>query len=68
MPLSVKLTVPVGAVPVTVAVKVTLAPEMEGLESLTSVVVLGAPPALVTWTVNCPPAPAVAETMLKETL
>ena len=68
VPPSVKLIVPVGAVPVTVAVKVTLAPEIEGLELLTSVVVLGAPPALVTWTVNCPPAPAVAETMLKETL
>src|SRR5207248_679941 len=47
-----KLTDPVGLVPVTVAVKVTLAPAVEGLAELASVVVLAAPLPLVTLTVS----------------
>ncbi len=43
-PPSVKLTLPVGAVPVTVAVNVTLAPDVDGFSELTSVVVVGARP------------------------
>src|SRR5271165_545238 len=39
---SLKLTLPVGALPVTVAVKVTLAPTVAGLSELASVVVVGA--------------------------
>jgi len=38
-PPSVKLTVPVGDAPVTVAVKVTLAPTVDGFSELTCVVV-----------------------------
>ena len=49
---SLKLTDPVGLVPVTVAVKVTLAPTVEGLEELPSAVVLGPPPEVVTLTVS----------------
>ena len=49
---SLKLTDPVGLVPVTVAVKVTLAPAVEGLAELASVVVLAAPLPLVTLTVS----------------
>ena len=41
-PPSVKLTVPVGAVAVTVAVNVTLAPDVDGFSELASVVVLAA--------------------------
>ena len=41
-PPSVKLTLPVGAVPDTVAVKVRLAPAGAGLRELDSVVVVGA--------------------------
>src|SRR6266571_4488183 len=51
-PPSVKLTGPVGLVPVTVAVRVTLAPTVDGLEELASVVVVGAPPEVVTLTVS----------------
>src|SRR5258707_4013069 len=40
MPPSVKLTLPVGEAPVTVAVNVTLAPEADGFEELASVVVV----------------------------
>src|SRR5258708_28867564 len=40
MPPSVKLTLPVGEAPVTVAVNVTLAPETDGFEELASVVVV----------------------------
>src|SRR6266567_3869947 len=57
-PPSVKFTLPVGALPLTVAVKVTLPPAVDGLEELASVVVLGAPPEVVTLTVS---ALAVAE-------
>ena len=38
VPPSLKFTLPVGAAPVTVAVKVTLAPTVEGLSELDSVV------------------------------
>src|SRR5258708_33442170 len=44
MPPSVKLTLPVGEAPVTVAVNVTLAPETDGFEELASVVVVGVAP------------------------
>jgi hypothetical protein len=37
---SVKLTLPIGAAPVTVAVKVTLAPKVDGLVELATDVVL----------------------------
>src|SRR5438132_13790959 len=49
---SLKLTDPVGLVPVTVAVKVTLAPTVDGFGALASVVVVAAPPGTVTWTVS----------------
>jgi len=41
VPPSVKLTVPEGLLPVTVAVKVTLAPTIDGLSELATVVALG---------------------------
>ncbi len=41
LPSEVKLTVPVGAAPLTVAVKVTLTPTLAGLSELASVVVVG---------------------------
>ena len=47
VPPSVKLTVPVGDVPVTVAVKVTLAPGADGFSELTWVVVVAF--LLTTW-------------------
>ena len=49
---SLKLTVPVGLVPLTVAVKVTFVPRFEGLEELMSVVVVAVPPEVVTLTVS----------------
>lgn len=52
MPPSVKLTVPVGALPVTLAVKVTLAPSADGLAELTSVVVVGVPAPIATVTLS----------------
>src|ERR1700694_6062669 len=55
---AVKATLPVGALPVTVAVKVTFTPTFEGLEELVSVVVVAVPPEVVTLTVS---ALAVAE-------
>ena len=42
LPPSVKATLPVGAAPVTVAVKVTLAPTSDGLAELANAAVLGA--------------------------
>ncbi len=42
-PPSVKVTVPVGDVPVTLAVKVTFAPSADGLAELVRVVVVGGP-------------------------
>src|SRR5207237_10514030 len=50
-PPSLELTEPVGLVPVTVAVKVTLAPAVDGLGELESVVVLAVAPPLLTVTV-----------------
>jgi hypothetical protein len=47
-PLAVKAIVPVGALPVTVAVNVTLAPAVAGLSELASVVVVGAGAAVFT--------------------
>src|SRR5436853_522069 len=49
---SLKFTVPVGVVPVTVAVKVTLAPTVDGFGALASVVVVAVPPAVVMLTVS----------------
>jgi hypothetical protein len=43
LPASVKFTVPVGAVPVTLAVNVTVVPSVEGFTELASVVVVGLP-------------------------
>jgi hypothetical protein len=43
LPASIKFTVPVGEVPVTLAVNVTLAPSAEGFTELVSVVVVGLP-------------------------
>ena len=47
IPPSVKLTLPVGAAPVTDAVNVTLAPNADGLGELASAVVLGAFPTVM---------------------
>src|SRR6266542_760422 len=44
VPSAVKPTLPVGALPVTVAVKVTFAPTVDGLSELLSVVVVDAGP------------------------
>jgi len=44
LPPSVKLTLPVGLLPATVAVNVTLAPTADGFSELASVVVVGAGP------------------------
>src|SRR5690348_7999817 len=52
LPPSVKLSVPVGLLPVTVAVMLTLDPTVEGLGELASVVVVGLPPAVVTLSVS----------------
>ena len=52
VPPSVKFTLPVGLVPVTVAVNVTLDPALDGLAELPSVVLVAAPPPLVTLTVS----------------
>src|SRR2546422_5512796 len=49
---SLKLTVPVGLAPVTVAVKVTFVPTVDGFKELLSVVVVAVPPAVVTLTVS----------------
>jgi hypothetical protein len=59
-PPSVKFTLPVGAAPVTDAVKVTLAPTVEGFAELDSVVVVDVLPPIATETVNRPDAPGVA--------
>jgi hypothetical protein len=50
VPPSVKPTVPVGAVPVTLAVNVTIAPTADGLAELVRVVVVGAPAPIETVT------------------
>lgn len=49
VPPSTKLTVPVGAEPVTLAVSVTLAPSAAGLRELARLVVV--PSALTTWVI-----------------
>ena len=48
-----KFTLPVGAVPVTVAVNVTLAPEVDGLSELISAVVL----VVMPWFTTCDNGP-----------
>src|ERR1700674_3399938 len=59
-PPSMKFTLPVGAVPVTDAVKVTLAPTVEGSTELTSVVVVAVPPpGAETERVSAPAGPVV---------
>ena len=61
-PLFVKPTVPVGELPVMVAVNVTLAPNADGFTELVTVVVVDVPlPGVVTCTVIVPAAPGVAE-------
>src|ERR1022692_138851 len=57
LPLSVKATVPVGAVPATVAVNVTLAPTSDGFAELASVVVVGVFPPIDTESVSEPVGP-----------
>src|ERR1700686_2193328 len=60
VPPSVKFTLPVGAVPVTDAVKVTLAPPVEGFRELTNAVVVAVPPpGAVTERVSVPAGPVV---------
>src|SRR6266567_4742636 len=49
---SVKFTLPVGLLPVTVAVKLTLAPAVDGFAELETVVVVAVPPPLLTLTVS----------------
>src|SRR5208283_3319073 len=49
---SVKLTLPVGLLPVTLAVNVTFAPTVEGLTELASAVVVGGRPATLTVTLS----------------
>ena len=44
LPASLKATLPVGVLPVTVAVKLTLAPTVDGFSELASVVVLDGKP------------------------
>src|SRR5271169_1701975 len=48
VPSAVKPTLPVGALPVTVAVKVTLPPTVDGLSELARLVVLAVVPLLFT--------------------
>src|SRR5881397_2637418 len=52
LPPSLKLTDPVGFAPVTVAVKVTLLPTVDGFKELPSVVVVAVPPEVVMLTVS----------------
>ena len=62
------MTLPVGALPVTVAVKVTLTPDVDGFSELANVVVVAAPADVETCTVSNPVAPGVAEITLIDTL
>src|SRR5271169_6115442 len=62
-PSAVNPTLPVGALPVTVAVKVTLAPSVDGLAELASVVVAAALPPMLTVTLS-----ALAVALLTVTL
>ena len=59
VPLSLKFTLPVGAVPVTVAVNVTLAPDVDGLSELASAVVL----AFIPWFTTCDNGPLLDVTL-----
>ena len=59
VPPLVKFTLPVGALPVTDAVKVTLAPTVEGFSELTSAVVVAVPPGAETVRVSVPAGPVV---------
>jgi hypothetical protein len=54
VPSAVKATLPVGALPFTVAVKVTLASTSEGLPELVRVVLVVVLPPMATDTVNKP--------------
>jgi hypothetical protein len=60
VPPSVKFTLPVGAIPATDAVKVTLAPTVDGFNELDSVVIVAVLPPMATETVKRPDAPGVA--------
>src|SRR6266404_5665057 len=60
LPLSVKTTVPVGADPVIVAVKVTLPPTIDGLPEVASVVLVAVLPPIATVTESRPLPPGVA--------
>ena len=60
LPPSVNATVPVGALPATAAVNVTLAPTSDGFADVDSVVVIGGRPPMATCTVSMPDAPGVA--------
>src|SRR5260370_926386 len=62
-PPSRKLTVPVAELPVTVAVKVTLAPTADGLAELDSVVVVALGLVVVTLTVSALAVAAVTMTL-----
>ncbi len=57
VPPSLKFTVPVGAAPVTVAVKVTLAPTVDGLSELASVV------EVTPWFTTCDKGPLLDPTL-----
>src|SRR5450432_3575150 len=60
LPSAVKLTEPLGAAPLTVAVKVTLTPSVDGLGEELSVVVVPVLPPMATVTVSSPEGPGVA--------
>ena len=53
VPPSLKFTLPVGAVPLTVAVNVTLAPDVDGLSELATAVVL----VVIPWFTTCDNGP-----------
>ena len=65
---SLKLTDPVGLLPVTVAVKLTLVPKVDGLGALASAVVVAAPPAVVTLTVSALALAPVTVMLMPEVL
>ncbi len=67
VPSAVKATFPVGALPFTVAVKVTLAPTNDGVPELASDVLVAVLPAMATETVNRPEGPGVALMTLMDT-
>src|SRR6266576_1657121 len=59
MPSAMKLTLPVGALPLTVAVNVTLAPSVDGLPELVTVVVVAVLAGAETERVSVPAGPGV---------